>query len=125
MVDIFEHAIKCEKKYLIVSKGCTECGKKFKFKSLKTGAEYIKAHMQTAHSIFCRLCSETFKNKEDFKNHIIEKHEETYCISCLKYFSPEELVKHTTELHYCRICHRVPTYAFDMQFFSTKSYSSQ
>lgn len=104
MIDIFGHAIKCEQRYQMVSKGCTVCGKKFKFNILRKGAAYLKAHMQTAHSSFCNFCQETFNYKEEFKIHMTEKHEETFCILCLKYFSPEELIKHKKELHYCDIC---------------------
>ena len=103
MVNIFTHAIWCEQRYLRVSKGCPECGLKFKYKSLKAGSDGLRGHMKRMHSCFCELCQESFENRDEFKQHMTEKHKETYCISCLKNFSLEDLAEHNKELHFCEI----------------------
>ena len=103
---IYRHVKSCEINYHKVNAGCLECGKKFNFKTLKGGSFILSQHMLRMHKKECQICEESFESNEKFRDHMETLHKDTYCSFCCKYFSPEDLANHNTDIHICEICQK-------------------
>ena len=107
---IYRHVKSCEITLNKVNAGCLECGQKFNFKKLKGGIFMLSQHMLRMHKKECQICEESFESNEKFRDHMATLHKDTYCSFCCKYFSPEDLANHNTDMHICEICQKKVRY---------------